>query len=447
MELLGLTLIKRTKPEEAIPVYKSLLENEPNNYEGINNLAFCYSNLGKREDARLLLKKGICLYPDKSSLYWNLAIQYKEEGNFDEANNIYIDGIKALPDCPELHYNYGICLMEQGRYTSAIDCYDKAIQLDPNHANAHWNKALVLLLMGNYVTGFEEYEWRFKAIPAMEQIRNRFKNKPEWNGESNVTILLYSEQGLGDALQFLRYVPLLKSMGCKVIVEAIASLVDLVSTIEGIDQIVQWRSKEIPEYDYHLSLGSLPRVFGTNLLNIPINIPYVKSTGEIDPSNFKDYKNKLKVGICWAGSPYHSMDHIRSCNLREFKSIGDLSNIKLFSLQKETGKRFHKGFGVVDLTDGADDMTVVDMSDLMQDFNYTAAIIEKMDLIITVDTVVAHLAGAMGKKCWVLLPSNPDWRWGSEKETSPWYPSIRLFRQNKGEIWADVFHRVLQELK
>jgi Flp pilus assembly protein TadD len=448
LELLGLVLIKQTKYTDAIEVYDRVLELDDKNLDAINNLALAHSKLGARDKAKDLLRRGIDLNPIKDSYWYHLAIQYKDDGDFERCFTIYDEALTLIHDSSELYYHYGVAKAESGDYRRAIELYTQALALDPMHAPSHWNRSLTNLLLGNYKEGFVENEWRFKQFANMTKAKLRFHGKTEWNAvPGNGSVLFYNEQGIGDLLQMLRYMPMVKALGYTTVVEVPTLLFDLVSQSEGVDRVVVYRSVKTPEFDYVASINSLPRLFETTLDAIPKTVPYLKPTGEMDPKEFKDYKGKKKVGICWAGSPYHATDHLRSCYLREFSDIGEVKDVKLFSLQKETGKRFHVGCGVVDLTDGADDMTVVDMSDLMHDFNHTAAIIEQLDLVITVDTAVAHLGGGLGKECWVVLPALPDWRWGSEGDVAPWYPSIRLFRQKHGEQWRDVFARVAQELK
>jgi tetratricopeptide (TPR) repeat protein len=447
LSLLGLALIKQAKYANAIEVYEDLLKLEPNNLDGINNLSLSYSKTGEKQKAIALLEKGLDLDSKRASFWYHLAIQYKELNDFQRAFDIYEDAIREIEGSVELHYHYGVTLAEFGNYDKSIEQYTLALECDPNHTASHWNLSLMCLLKGNYKDGFLENEWRFSQFPTMMKAKSRFHGKPDWKPvPGKGKILFYNEQGLGDLLQMIRYMPLVKDLGYETLIEAPTSLFDLITQTKGVDEVVAYRSAKTPPYDYAVSINSLPLLFGTTLETVPADIPYLKPTGKIDAAEFKQYLSKKKIGICWAGSPYHASDHLRSCRLSEFSGISKLPNVKLFSLQKETSKRFHVGIGAVDLTEDCDeDLSVVDMSDLMQDFNYTAAIIDGMDLIITVDTAIAHLAGGMGKECWVLVPAMPDWRWG--QAISPWYPNTRIFRQNHGEKWCDVFKRVVEELK
>lgn len=448
LELLGLALIKQVKYEDAIEVYTKVLELDDRHLDAINNLAYSYSNLGERNKAIDLLRKGISINPNKDSFWYHLAIQYKEQGDFGQCFSIYKEAIDLINNSSDLFYHYGVALGEHGNYKLAINYYNEALNIDPSHAPSHWNRSLTNLLLGNYKEGFQENEWRFRQFTNFMKVKVCHHGKTEWQAvPGKGKVLFYNEQGIGDLLQMIRYMPKVKSLGYNTIVEVVPSLFDLIKQCEGVDEVVVTRSVKSPEYDYVASINSLPKLFETTMESIPNKMPYLKPTGSMEPKDFADYSDKFKIGICWAGSPYHATDHLRSCYLNEFKDINDLPNVKLFSLQKETGKRFHVGCGVVDLTKGADDMSVVDMSDLMHDFNHTAAIIQQLDLIITVDTAVAHLAGGLDKKCWVLVPSMPDWRWGVEKDISPWYPSIKIFRQSHGEQWENVFARILTELK
>jgi Flp pilus assembly protein TadD len=443
LELLGLAFIKQVKYNEAIEIYEKVLELDQQNQDAINNLAYSYSNLGKREKAIDLLKQGIELNPTKDSYWYHLAIQYKEQKNYEKAFSVYKEALSLIEDSADLYYHYAVTLGEYGDFQLALEKYEKALELNPSHAPSHWNHSLLLLLTGKYHEGFQENEWRFKQFSNMMKTKLRFHGKTEWNAVAGTgTVLFYNEQGVGDLLQMVRYLPLVKNLGYRTIIEVPTSLFDLISQCEGVDQVVISRSPKTPEFDYVASINSLPRLFETTIFTIPDKFPYLKPTGSVE-KEFIGYSGKKKIGICWAGSPYHATDHLRSCYLKEFNKINSIENVKLFSLQKETGKRFHVGHGTTDLTEDADDMTVVDMSDLMHDFNHTAAIIEQLDLLITVDTAVAHLAGAMNKPCWVLLPYLCDWRWG---QGNIWYPSIRLFQQKQNETWTNVFNRIYNEL-
>lgn len=427
LRMVSQLLITRNKSEEAIEFYEKLIDLKPNDYESLNNQALCYSAAGDIDKSIKNLKTCVDLYPEKPACYWNLAIQYKEKNDHKSSYDIYKKGIERLPEDADIRYNYAINLAEQQDFEEAIKQYKEAIRLRPDFAAAHFNLSLLNLLLGNYKEGWEGYEWRFEHAQVFKRFKERFAGT-EWNGEDGEgkTILVYNEQGAGDLIQFARYIYKLKDRGFHVTLEAPYELIDLMAQCKGVDQVFPVRSKKLGKYDYYVSIGSLP--LKLKMYEPFWDGPYLKPTGSGEQA-FANYKECNRIGICWAGNPVHRHDKERSCFLKDFKHLNTVRNSKLFSLQKDARTRFWAGQGIVDLTEGCTDMGVVDMSDLLIDFNYTAAILQCMNHIVTVDTAVAHLAGAMGLPCHMLLQYMPDFRWGLKGETTNWYPSMKLHRQ------------------
>ncbi len=439
--------LSQQKGKEAIPYYEKLLETYPDDYEALNNVALCYSSVGEIDKSIEKLLKCEQLYPNVASCYWNLAVQYKEKGEHSKSFLTYERGIEFLPTDPLIRYNYAIGLAERFLFDEALIQYKKAIQFEPNFSSARFNLGLLNLQLGNYEEGWAGYEWRFQHVPVFQQFKERFADKPEWKGEflengEEKTILVYNEQGAGDAIQFVRYLPKIKELGFRVILEVAHELVDLLAQCEGVDQIIPLRPKKMPEYDYHVSICSLPHVL--NISKPMWDGVYVKPTGSINLESYKDCK---RVGICWAGNPVHRQDKERSCYLKDFKHINDIYDVKLFSLQKDLRSRFWAGQGVVDLTEDCKDMGVVDMSDMLIDFNYTAAIMKCMDFIVTVDSAVAHLAGAMGLPCYLILSHLSEFRWGVNGDNTPWYPSVKLVRQLEPGDYNSRLRQIAYEIK
>lgn len=445
LRLLSQLYISQKKSLDAIPLYEKILEKIPNDYESLNNLALCYAANKNKEKSLELFKKCIFFYPEIPSTYCNLALQYKNEGNHEESYKIYQQGIERLPQDPNIRYNYAIELAEQKQFDEAIKQYKKSIELNPNFPQAHFNLSLLNLFIGNYEEGWKGYDWRFDYIDVFRRFKERFTGQ-EWKGEdgTNKTILVYNEQGVGDTIQFARYLPKLKEKGFKVILEVPFELMDIMYQSEGIDEVFLLRSKNIPNYDYHVSIGSLPALL--QIYKPFWDGPYIKPTGS-SQKYFNNYKQFKKVGICWAGNPIHRNDKNRSCFLKEFKVINDIYNVKLFSLQKDVRPRFWGDMGVVDLTEDCRDMGVVNMGDMLIDFNYTAAIMKCMDYIVTVDSAIAHLAGAMNLPCFLLLPYMADFRWGVEGDKTDWYPSIKLVRQTEPGNYTDPMRKIAHEIK
>lgn len=319
--------------------------------------------------------------------------------------------------------------------------FRKALEEKPDFAEARWNMGLTCLLSGNFIEGWEGYEWRWEK-PDYKKFKRDFP-KFIWQGEElkGQRILLHAEQGYGDTLQFIRYVPLVDARNARVIVECPRDLTKLLGNIDGVSRVVA-RNDPLPEFDLHCPLMSLPKVFGTTLDSIPSKIPYLNA----DPDLIRTWKGrissnimKFKVGLAWSGNPEHQNDRNRSCALEILSPLAQVKNVQFFSLQKGRGSEEVKspvqGLGMIDLTDQ------------IQDFSDTAALIENLDLVVSVDTVVAHLAGALGKRVWTLLPYSPDWRWLLEREDSPWYPTMHLYRQPKPGDWTAVIQRATADLE
>jgi len=327
-----------------------------------------------------------------------------------------------------------------GRIDEAIAACRQAIALNPDYAEFHFNLALSLLTSGDFQQGWEEYEWRWKCKEFPSPARDFAQ--PQWDGcpLEGRTLLLHTEQGHGDALQFIRYFPLVEQRGGKILIECYAELQRLFRTTAGRCQVVV-RGQPLPAFDLHSPLLSLPRVFGTNLANIPNTVPYLRA----DPEDAGRWQRRLaddsalvKVGLAWAGRPTHTNDRNRSIKLARLAPLGQLPGVRFFSLQK--------GEVAAEAKTPPPGMELVDWTEELKDFAETAALIANLDLVVAVDTAVVHLAGAMGKPVWVLLPFGSDWRWLLERQDSPWYPSMRLFRQSRIGDWDSVIARVVEAL-
>jgi hypothetical protein len=328
----------------------------------------------------------------------------------------------------------------RGELDEALSVCQRAIQLRPDHAGAHWNKSLVLLLKGDFAQGWAEYEWRWQS-KDFRSPRRDFP-QPQWRGEdpSGRTILLHAEQGFGDTIQFIRYAPLLAGRGARVIVECQPELQRLLGGVEGIQHLTA-RGEPLPPFDLHTPLLSLPLAWGTRVKTIPGNVPYIKP----DPALVGAWRGRLagdsalKVGLVWAGSPIRKDDRYRSLPLSSLAPLAGVKGVSFYSLQK--------GKATEQAQNPPPGMNLIDMTEEIKDFADTAALISHLDLVITVDTAVAHLAGAMAKRVWTMLEFVPAWRWLLNREDSPWYPTMRLFRQPAIRDWATVIRRVAGELQ
>ncbi|MHC4568697.1 MAG: glycosyltransferase family 9 protein [Planctomycetota bacterium] len=341
----------------------------------------------------------------------------------------------------------------------------QAIMLKPDYAEAHWNQGIVYLSKGSFQEGWREYDWRRKTDWHVSAYPHSHR-KPRWNGESFVgrRLLVHCEQGMGDCIQFVRYLPQVKALGGTVIFEAWKSLHGLLRDFDGIDELeeLSFDTQTQAQFDAHVSIMDLPGLFGTSEYTIPASVPYIHS----DPVKVAHWRQKLagpdlKVGIVWAGSARHSNDHNRSCRSEHLGRLAQTDGVRLYSLQKGVPARQANEMSFVSrasrprtagckpaaASTSQPEPSVPNLGEQFQDFTDTAAAIEGLDLVISVDTAIVHLAGAMGKPVWVLLAYAPDWRWMLDRTDSPWYPTMRLFRQKQWGHWDSVFRVVGQELR
>jgi hypothetical protein len=324
------------------------------------------------------------------------------------------------------------------RPEKSLDVTDRALKHSPNNAELHGNRSLALLAIGRYLEGFEEYEWRWRCGTFTSPTRDF--DRPMWDGRdpSGRAILIHSEQGFGDVIQFARYIPMVVEAGARVLVEVPSGVRELIGTIPGIVKMIP-KGLKLPDFDLHVPLLSLPHLFKTTVETIPQNIPYLRA----DESRMARWKpiieqnaHGLKVGLVWGGNA--KPDPKRSTTLKQLAVLSDVPNINWFSLQTGEPRK--------ELDNAPVEMRLIDIGKDLKDFADTAAVMSMLDLVITIDTASAHLAGAIGAKCWTLIPYAPDWRWFMEGESSPWYPTMRLFRQESLNDWTPVIARIREEL-
>jgi tetratricopeptide (TPR) repeat protein len=430
---LASVLQNQYKYEESISCFNKAISLDQSDPDFFNNLAFSYQSLEQYDKAVENYLKAISIFPSNPDFFSNLGSVSEAMGNHSGAIDNYQKAIQLAPDREKYYYNLAVSLEKTGEYQQAINNYLQAIRIKPDYADARWNLSLVLLLTGEFKTGWKEYEWRFLA----ESAENMFSDKPRWNGidPAGKSICIKHEQGLGDAIQFCRYLKLLKENGAKVVFECHPELKGLFKSLEGYD-FLTWkndRPAERPEYDFYLPLITLPLIFETTNDSIPASIPYLKADPELNEKWQQELSkfNGPKVGIVWSGNPQNKNNKKRSFPLSYFYELAEKLNIKFFSLQKGPASEQLKS-----------DERIIDLAANINDFTDTAAIINNLDLVISVDTAVAHLAGAMGKKVWLLLPFTPDWRWQLKRSDSPWYPTMELFRQPAEDDWDSVFDKL-----
>lgn len=424
------------KLSEAIETYgKSLLLN-PKQSDVYNNMGVALRSSQKLEAAVACYRRSLVLKPNNPGVYSNMGNALRELGRLEVALASHQQAVRLAPRSTEAYYNLGLVLRDLGQTDAALSCLEKAIALNENHVDCQWDRALTLLEMGRLEEGFEAYEsrWQLDRSPPREF------DKPRWDGSElkGKTVLVHHEQGFGDMIQFARYLPMIKARGGQVVVEVQPELARLMGSVEGVSKVFN-RGQTPPKFDFYIPMMSLPHVFGTNMENIPADVPYV---GPLDPSavQLPSSLGRIKrVGISWAGRPTHRNDTNRSSGFKHFIEILGLPGMSVFSLQKGGASANIKEYGCEAL--------VTDLGERIRDFSDTAAVIGQLDLVITVDTALAHLAGAMGKPVWVAVPFAPDWRWMRDIETSPWYPSMRLFRQKRYGAWEGVFGDIRRALR
>jgi tetratricopeptide (TPR) repeat protein len=439
---LGITLTRQEKYEPAIAAHRAALKLRPDFPDVHNDLGIALARQNKFAEAIASYREALRLRPDYVEVYNNLGNALRNDGQFAESIECYQKAIKLRPNYPDAHNNLGIAYAEAGKFDEAVASYSECIRINPTHVDARMNRALTWLRKGDYAQGWAEYEWRWKK----RNLTNRPLIQPLWNGFplQGRRILLITEQGFGDTLQFVRYCPILKAQGATVILECPERLIPLLSKCPGIDHLVP-QGKPVPDYDVYAPLMSVPGMVGTGTENAPAEVPYLHP----DSALVEKWRQELqgiegfKVGINWQGNPQYAGDRHRSIPLKYFEPLSRIPGVRLISIQKNNGhdqlKELGQKFGIFDLGRRLDEST--------GPFLDTAAVMQNLDLFITSDTAVAHLAGAMGVPVWMALSTAADWRWMTVREDNPWYPSMRLFRQAEFMSWDPVFARIANELR
>ncbi|HEY9625302.1 MAG TPA: tetratricopeptide repeat-containing glycosyltransferase family protein [Crinalium sp.] len=434
---MGIALQESGDPKTAAEYYQRALALQPNFPAAFNGLGIVFRAQGKLEEAIACHQQALALAPKYAEAYDSLGNALRETGQTEEALNCHQQAIAIKPTLAVAHYNQGNTLLDQGKPLEAIACYNRAIELNPPYHEARLAKAMSLLLSGDLANGFIEYEARW----GDRQSNPCDFGRPMWDGSplNGRTILLVREQGLGDTIQFIRYAKAVAQQGGTVIAGCQDSLVRLVKTVPGVQQVI-CEPTEAPQFDVYAPLMSLPRLLNTDLATVPAEIPYLSPPAD-HSAPIHQTASRLKVGIVWGARDSFSSKYPsrrRSCPLIAFQQLLKQRNIAFYSLQKGAAEQELAQLGWQD--------RATDLSPYIHDFADTAAIANQLDLIITVDTSVAHLAGALGKPVWILLPFAPDWRWMLERPDSPWYPSMRLFRQRYPGDWAGVMASVADAL-
>ena len=482
LQLLGTIEIQMGNYAQAVETLTNALQIDPKHALTQNNIGVALECLKNFDAAIDRFNQAINLLPEYAEAYFNRGNVLREQMQYDAAIDSYNHAIRLVPNYSIAYYNRGNAFQGQRKFEAAIDSYEKAItslgnsaksdpsfapvyywrgvalhhlrkidaaiesyeqaiSTNPNYVEAICDSALAYLLICDFDKGWTRIKWRWEHMPVSTFKERRFFNEPLWLGNESLagkTILLYAEQGFGDTIMFSRYAKLVSDLGAKVILEVQPQLVSLLKNLEGISQIAT-REEILPKFDYHTPLLSLPLAFHTNKNSIPSFTKCIHA----DPIKVAQWQEKLgeklkpRVGLVWSGSEINTPDASRSMQLNAF--IPYLSpSVSWISLKNELSE--------VDKSTLHNNSLILDFADDLQDFSDTAALIECLDLVITVDTSVAHLSAALGKKTWVLLPYTPDWRWQLERDDSPWYPSIKLYRQPSIGDWTSVLEKVKLDL-
>jgi len=435
---LGNVLQKLRRPEEALECHRRAVALRPAMADAWNNCGTALSGLKRFAEALACYDEALRADPLHADASINRSSVLREMGDAEAALAAAEAALKTDPARPDALVNRALALEELGRFGDAMESYDRAIAVAPQHAEGAWNKGLLLLLRGDYEHGWPLYEYRWRTVelgPRMRQFPF-----PRWNGEdlAGKRILLHAEQGAGDAIQFARYIPRVQALGAEVAVETPAPLLALFASSFPSARMIE-KGAGTGALDFHCALGSLALAFGTTLASIPWDGPYLR----VDDERRTLWRERLgtatrmRIGLAWSGNAEHRNDHNRSIALAALAPILGL-DAEFHSLQKDVRAADRP------VAEAAPNLRL--WGDQLHDFADTAALVECMDLVVSVDTAPVHVAGALGKPAWLLLPRKPDWRWLLERDDSPWYPSLRLFRQVRHGDWDEVIARVRGEL-
>ncbi len=434
----GNTLRELKRYEEAIASFDCALSVRPQFAEAHNNKGFALNEMSQFESAICSFDAAIAIKPDYADAHGNRGNSFKKLQRYTEAIESYDKALKIKPDYAEAFYNKGVVLTELLQLQEAQECYDRAIAMDDSSPIVFRNRAMVRLMLGQFEQGWQDFEWRWQQ-PEMAEKRRHF-SQPLWLGNEslqNKTIFIYAEQGLGDSIQFCRYTKLLAEQGAKVILEVPQTLHRIFESLEGVTKIVT-SYQEAGDFDFQCPLMSLPLAFKTRLSTIPLSSPYLISNENLRNGwqNKLGPKVKPRIGLVWSGSTGHGNDPNRSIKLSQL--VEKLpTNCQYISLQKEI-----RQIDQAALTQSA----IQYFGDELSDFAETAALCDLMDIVVSVDTSVAHLSAALGRETWILLPYVPDWRWLVNTNKSPWYESVKLLRQQADRSWEVVIDRLSKEL-
>ena len=435
----GNILLDLKRPREAIAAFDAVIAQQPRHLQAWVNRGNALAELGEHQRALAEYNGALEVAPGHPLAHYNRGNALRMLGREAEALTDYDRAISAAPNHFNAWLNRGLALAAHNRFQEALASYAKALALRPDSADAHFNAAMSLLTIGDYRRGFAEYEWRWQRTGMGGRRRLR---QPLWLGEFSIagkTILLHAEQGLGDTVQFARYAPMLARMGAKVVLEVQAELVELLAGLEGVSAVAA-RGDELPPFDAHCPLASLPLACKTEVASIPAGMPYLRAP---EPS-LEKWRTRLaalpgrRVAMAWSGRATHVNDRNRSLTLAQLEPLLAVPGVSFVSVQHELRP--------LDAERLANSANILPLGGELSTFADTAAVLSLCDLVVSVDTSVAHVAGALGLRTLVFVPFQPDWRWMLERDRSPWYPSLALYRQPAPGDWRSVMNQVAETL-
>jgi tetratricopeptide (TPR) repeat protein len=435
----GTALLSLDRSDEALASFDRAIARDPDNVGALLSHAQACIKSQRFDRALASYDRALAINPDEAGALSERGVVLAELGLLDEALDCHERALRVAPYVVAAHINRGNALLKQIRIKEALASYERALALDPTSAEANFNASIARLCMGDFRGGWKQYEhrWEKKEFAA----DRRSFSQPLWRGEKDLqgkTVFLYAEQGLGDTIQFVRYAPMVAALGAKVMLAVAPSLKELMLSLPGVSAVLS-DGERLPNFDLHCPLLSLPAAFETELATIPCTIPYLRPF-EDRLAKWREQlpqKGRLRVGVCWTGNPKHLNDRHRSLPLESFASLLSVPGLDFISLQKEIGAAEKPILY---------DRNVLEVGSSFRDFADTAAVVAMLDIVISVDTSVAHLAGAMGKAVALLLPFSPDWRWMLHRADSPWYPTMRLYRQTALGDWNEPLERLRREL-
>ena len=422
---------RRGDLEAALQAYANAVGQDRGYASAYNNMGVALRSMGKLEAAVACYDRALALEPANAGMHSNQGNALRDLGRYVPAATHHREAVRLAPRSAEAFYNLGLVFRDLGQLDDALTYFAKCLAIRPDYPDCMWDRALTLLMMGDFERGFPAYEarWNLARTP-----KRRFRH-PIWDGSDldGRTIVVHNEQGFGDMIQFVRYVPLVAERGGTVVLEVQSQLSRLLAGVRGVGRLVH-EGAVVDDADVSAPLMSLPAIFGTTLETIPADVPYIAAP-EIHRNHIPVPLGAARnVGICWTGKTTPGTDRNRSCPLAHFVDLMGLADVAFHSLQVDAGGRAIEAHGCEAL--------VTDLGGGLHDFADTAAVISQLDLVITVDTALAHLAGAMARPVWVLIHFAADWRWMCDREDNPWYPTMRLFRQRQPGDWAEVMSRV-----